>query len=167
MNADLSQQINELVKEKLPEATANEMRKFIEEAKQDKIILKEKIQEIESYKKTNKELNKVIDEYKTKDQAYNQMGEMARKVTGRENAVEKRENTLELTLAKMELEYCSNSNQNILNLTSKVFGHPSVTVTNRRENVIPQKTDEYGNSLYTPTETLISKDRKTTTVEKD
>lgn len=149
---NLKNQMLELVKENLPEATAGEMKKYIESAEATKkeltkaekkiSILENAIKEAEKVAKLEREIKESLEE------VIKETAEKIADVEEREKILIKGESELENKLLRIELDCAYNSSNQIMSLVEKVFGHPSVTVTNTKTTPNPPTKDQYGYEQY-------------------
>ena len=150
--------IQEVVKQNLPEATAKEMSSFIAQAEQDKVRLSELEEKTLSQQETIEKQCKAIEEL-------NELVSRSETLDARANALDKREQALELTLAKTKLEESEKRSDMAERLVAKVFGHPSVTVTNSRDVFTPVPVSDTGMNGYVQKDSVI--ESTTTTNGKD
>lgn len=142
----------QLVRDTLPEATAGELKKFLEQAEKDKAVLaqcKEKLEEkdttIKMYEKQIKELTAKVEAYKEEKR---DLAERQASLIEGAKAVAERERILDLTLAQNEARSANNSYHNLLQLMQVAFKNPVVKRSiHSNEQVPTYTTNEWdGNS---------------------
>jgi len=160
---DITAELQAVITKSLPEATANEMKRFIEEANATSINLEKanyKIEELNSHvQKMEKEINR-LKTFEQKDVDL-QMKEKA--LAAKSLELEEKERNQKMAILETKLDMVNKGQEQIVRLVEKVFGHPSVTVSTSRQ--VQQRVDEYGNPRYLPTEYL--NDSTVTTQSKD
>lgn len=126
-------EIEKIIRDNLPEATAKEMKKYLEEAEG----IKAQLEEADAHIKVQNTLMAAKDvslgllEAKVQtDEAMNAQGEALEK---REMEVADREHNIKLEIAEIKLNAAIGSNHAVMGLVDKVFGHPSVTVSRTKE----------------------------------
>lgn len=151
---NLKSQMLELVKANLPEATAGEMKKYIESAEETKKQLsmcEKKVVKLEKYIiDSEKDADTEREAKKLLELVIKEGAAKIEEVEAREIILKESERMLENTILKTELKCAHSSNDQVVRLVEKVFGHPSVTVTNMKSTSLPQPPDQYGNSQYLP-----------------
>lgn len=162
----IEEQIEKLVAANLPEATANEMRKFIEEAAETK-------REYESILKINKKLNEQIGNQAKKINELSDKVAHEWDIRQREKALdektldlETRERDLEMTVMQTKLEAQTEEKKTVISLVNKVFGVPTVTVTNSKDADVVTPIDGGNHGGYAQKDQVSSFETETTTVDK-
>ena len=113
------------IREKLPEHVATSYKKFIEDAEANK-------KELESLKYKHEELEKDMKSLIKELNVWKAMDLKSEDLTKRQILVEKAEKDYKLKSITDQLTMEQKSNEKILTLVDKVFGHPNVTLTNTK-----------------------------------
>lgn len=130
-------QIQDVIKQNLPEATAKQMSTFIQEAEADKVRLTSLERESQTQMNT-------INRQQTEISELKDLVKKEEVLIEKENDLTKREQALNLQIAEIKLDEALKRNESIENLVSKVFGHPSVTVCNSRDVYTPVPVNDQG-----------------------
>lgn len=151
----IEQEMQELIQKNLPAQAAGEMKKYIEEAELTKSDLENTLKVLENTRKNLQEERARNNEMAKKITAQQEMDKREQECIKREEALCSRESKLELEMARQEISLLKVNHTKIESLVEKVFGHPSVTVTNTSTRQVKSELDEYGTPRYNPnTETL-------------
>lgn len=145
----LLNKINELAVEHLPEATAGALKQHlarIDSLEADNERLENTVEaDAVQIRQLNGQIKKLKDELYKHDCLFNR--EAAAKK--REQEIEDRERALDSQIAKLKQDEAEKRVGTIERLVDKVFGHPSVTVSNSREIATPVANgDGYGHVEY-------------------
>lgn len=160
---ELPTEIQDLISKTLPEATAKEMKKFIENAE-------ETVCELALSRNANKNLQDAVAGLKEEIARLRVFEEQAKWLNDKEknlailaDEVSEQQKNLEVKELEIRLDAATNSNAEILRLVDKVFGHPSVRVETSR--AVKADIDQYGNPIYASPNYVV--DTETTTKGKD
>lgn len=133
---NITEELQKVIVKSLPEATANEMRTFIEDAEQTKIKLGEE-------KKANTSLNDLVTKHRKTIETLEKLVETGEKLdqydrdlTIRSNKIDAREQKLDMILLETKLEAMTSEKETVISLVNKVFGVPTVTVNNSKSGDI-------------------------------
>jgi len=130
----LQKQMEALAAEHLPATMAGEMSKFLKKADQVEADLAEAIETnhvlINQRERLQNE-NRILNDQVTEN---GDLNERAKCLDGREDAIAKREQAIELEVLREKLQNAETTNQKIGELVTKVFGHPNVTVKNEKND---------------------------------
>jgi len=143
----MNKEIQKAIEESLPAQTAG--------------VLKERLVALEItekfYEKLTKDYSDIENKYKeassfisNQTEEIKQLSKKIKEVNEREKIITKRENELELTITKIRLEMTEKMHSDTHELVNKVFGHPSVTVSNNRTNsFFPESRYDSNGNCYT------------------
>jgi len=166
MDNTLLVKIQQIVSEQLPQATAGELKKYIENAESISRELEkknEKIKELEQFKLLYNELygkNSAIDE---KEKA---LLKREKELNEKELLIEKRQRGFELEIANIKVSEAQMSKIDLFELVNKVFGHPSVSISNKK-NMSVEKFEPYqGGGGYWSTKNDTEENTETRTESK-
>lgn len=129
----IEQEIKELAERHLPSATAGVLSEYLNQAEEAQIelgelqqLLEEEKEHAASLEQQITELHKTVSEYEAKERLWGDFN-------AREDALTKRESSREAEIASLERQAAEDKCNMMHELVSKVFGHPSVMVTNNRQ----------------------------------
>lgn len=160
---DLKNQMLNLVKESLPEATAGEMKKYIEDAEAIKKSLTKAKDEIHAAKEAiiglTEENKCLLSELKAFKKREEDIKTKTDDLDAREDLVGKRERDILNTVLQNQLIAAEKTQGDILRLVEKVFGHPGVSISNSKTIGHPQVGGVYTADTF-DSETIIKKQTK-------
>ncbi len=158
---DITKEMQELISKSLPAATANAMREFIEKANvtaEELRVLKGKYDE-QSVKLLAE--TKETGRLRIFEQKDARIMEKAAELIEREKVLDATHRTLKMEIMQTKLDMMEATNITVRDLVSKVFGHPSVTVSTFKDVLsVPSDSGMYPNrdSLNETTTTTESKE---------
>ena len=145
---DINKEMEEVIKKNLPEATASTLKKYLEEAEDNKKKLTTAYLEVEAYVKKVVALDKEIGYLKTQVKTENEL-------VAREKTVFDKENKLEVTLANLKVAEAEKRADAVYNLAGIVFKNPSFTRAISRSGGTSKSTSPgYENNNHNETETV-------------
>ena len=134
---DLTKEMQKIIEENLPAATAGVMKSYIEEAEVTKQNLAEADKTIEAQIKNITLKEDEIRALKRElEGAKNQLQEQDELKSAQE-ALSIRERDLQLEIANIRLQSADDRNATVERLVDRVFGHPSVTVSTYKDVMVP------------------------------
>ena len=145
---DITKELEEVIKKNLPEATASTLKKYLEEAEENKKKLTANTVLVDNSTKVIGALNVEITELRGRVKTEGEL-------VARERAVSDKENKLEVTLANLKTIEAEKRADAVYNLAGIVFKNPSFTRTISRNGgkskTIP---GGYENDSHNETETV-------------
>lgn len=133
----VSAEIADLIEKNLPSATAGVMKDFIKEAEKTSEELSKAYKIIANQTNALEKLESSCLEYRTTITEYEDMGVLKSELEDKESKLNIREQKLDLEISNILLQESVARNRAVESLVTKVFGHPSVMVTNRKSIVTP------------------------------
>ena len=143
----IEKQLQEVIANNLPAATAAELQKHLEYCKQLQKAYEVICNELN-------EANKAIHELKSYKDAIKDIEEREHSIEIKRKSLDKQEQALNVALLEKERDMLKDNTDKLYALVDKVFGHPSVSVTTHRD--IPLAVDgggTYGGSVMNGHET--------------
>lgn len=129
-------EIQKLVQQHLPEATAGELKKFIQEAE----FVKEELKEVKQ------QLQEITTDRDYQKQQFMELYQQRAKwfaLEDKEQELKKREEAIEKTILEIQLKSSQESLSKVYNLVEIVFKNPRLTYS--ESSNVPYR-DQYGNS---------------------
>ena len=133
------EKINKIISESLPEATANEMKKFIEQAEKWREEVKESHLVIEDLRNVMRDQRKEIDKLKALRLNAEEIEQAKIEVAGMRLTLLDEQRALDMTVLQAENNALERERETVIKLVNKVFGHPNVTVSTHKEHVFPKE----------------------------
>ena len=155
--------MQQAIMDNLPLATANEMRKFIDEAAEQKAHLTDLTVEFEELKEKNLRLLKENEAYRRIQDHIDDRREKWGKLQELKIQLEDERKHLENETLKIRLQCALEQNAKVEELVAKVFGHPSVTVSTFKNSPIVQDPGMGGTPFNTGS--IVTSDENTTRTE--
>ena len=143
----LEDRISEAIRENLPEQTAKELKKRLEElsrVEKENESLKE---QTESLSRTIAEQEKELDDMRAELIPQQEVKRTERMLEEAKIALEKRERNLEMEVMRNTIGMLENRNQAIQSLVERVFGNPRI-VHSRHSSTYGQRRDQYGHDNF-------------------
>jgi len=133
----ITEEMQELIAKNLPAATAGAMKDFIEESEEVKLNLKESLEKNIIKDKSIDSLLREAALLNGKIEKFEDFNKREKELDGREISIADRERNIKLQIIEIQLSVTQASLATTERLVEKVFGHPSVTVTNSKNVYTP------------------------------
>ena len=133
MSENLQKDLEKLVSESLPQATANQLHAFFEKHEQLQRDHEEMTKIRDKLEKENQDLSDRNINLKERLMLAGNLETRELAVYDREKAVTQREDRQEILLLQMQSEMIMKHHQEFMTMIGKVFAHPAVTVTRNVE----------------------------------
>ena len=130
-------QIQEVISRNLPEATALEMKKFIEEAEETKDSLELLEEKLSASLVVNKDQQEFINILQRDLDSHENLRILLEAQEVQEEVLRVKEQSLDYLILEVKLECAEQRNKELFSLVEKVFGHPSVTVSKNSSVPVP------------------------------